>query len=1341
MSALSSPCGFDRETPAPSFNPSGTPSPLLKADSSLRVVFGFLMLALGLLGVSGCGGGWGEFKPTITAQVNNVTVTAGQTAAFKVTATGTGPMTYQWFKNGTSVGSTGTATTYSWVAQADDNGANVSVNVSNAGGTATSAGILTVQTPPVITTQPVNQTVAAGQTATFNVAASGTGPLSFQWFLNGSPISGATSSVYTTPATSLANNGQTYTATAQNMLGTATSVVAALSVTPSTPTLSFAPIATQTYGNPAFPVSATSASSGAVTYAIVSGPATISGSMVTPTGTGTVVVSASQAASGTYGSATATASFAMNPEVPTLTFAPVAAQTFGGAAFPVSATSASSGAVTYTVVSGPATVSGTTVTATGAGTVVLSASQAANGNYAAATASTNVTVGPETPTLAFAPIATESYGSAPFQVSATSASSGAVTYTVVSGPATLSGSTVTLTGTGVVVLSASQAANGSYGTASASTKFTVGEPAPTLTFAPIPTETYGGAPFAVSATSASSGAVTYSVTSGPATISGNMVTATGIGPVVLSATQAANGNYGAAAASTTFTVNPEVPVLTFAPIVTQTFGGAPFAVSATSASPGAITYSVVSGPATISGSSVTLTGAGAVVIGASQAASGNYAAASTSTTIGAGTEKPTLTFAPIATQTYGGAPFAVSATSASSGAVTYTVVSGPATVAGSTVTTSGTGTIVLSANQAPSGGYSAATASTSFTVGPQTPTLAFAPIAPESYGNAPFMVSATSASNGAVVYAVISGPATISGSTVTLSGNGTVLLSANQAATANYTNATATTTFTVGAQVPALAFAPIATQTFGGNPFQVSATSASSGAVTYAIVSGPATVSGSTVTITGAGTVVLGASQAANGGYATAVATTNFAVNPAVPTLTFAPIPAENYGSAPFQVSATSASSGAVTYTVASGPATVSGSTVTLTGNGAVVLNASQAASGNYAAASASATITAGAETPTLAFAPIATQTYGNPPFAVSATSASPGAVSYSVVSGPATVSGGMVTLTGDGTVVLGASQVASGSYASATASTTFTVGAETPTLVFAPIAAQTYGNLPFQVSATSASSGAVTYAVLSGPATISGSTVTLTGTGPVVLSASQAASGNYGVGTANANFTVGAETPTLAFAPIATQTYGNAPFPVSATSASPGAVTYAVVSGPAMISGSTVTLTGVGPVVLSANQAASGSYAAATASANFTIATEVPTLSFVPVATQTFGNGPFTVSASSASSGAVTYSVVTGPATINGATVTLSGNGTVILGASQAANGNYAAANATTTFSVGAQSPTLTFAPIPTETYGNTPFAVSATSVSPGTVTYTVVSGPATISGSTVTLTGVGTV
>ena len=89
---------------------------------------------------------------------------------------------------------------------------------------------------PTITTQPANQTVTGGQTATFSVAASGTAPLSYQWNKNGSAISGATSPSYTTPATTTSDNGAQFTVVVGDASGSVTSNAATLIVNASGPT-------------------------------------------------------------------------------------------------------------------------------------------------------------------------------------------------------------------------------------------------------------------------------------------------------------------------------------------------------------------------------------------------------------------------------------------------------------------------------------------------------------------------------------------------------------------------------------------------------------------------------------------------------------------------------------------------------------------------------------------------------------------------------------------------------------------------------------------------------------------------------------------------------------------------------------------------------------------------------------------------------------------------------------------------------------------------------------------------------------------------------------------------
>jgi len=83
---------------------------------------------------------------------------------------------------------------------------------------------------PQITTQPANQSVTAGQTATFSVVASGTAPLGYQWSKNGTAISGATAASYTTPATTSADNGASFAVTVSNAAGMAASTPAMLAV-------------------------------------------------------------------------------------------------------------------------------------------------------------------------------------------------------------------------------------------------------------------------------------------------------------------------------------------------------------------------------------------------------------------------------------------------------------------------------------------------------------------------------------------------------------------------------------------------------------------------------------------------------------------------------------------------------------------------------------------------------------------------------------------------------------------------------------------------------------------------------------------------------------------------------------------------------------------------------------------------------------------------------------------------------------------------------------------------------------------------------------------------------
>lgn len=203
----------------------------------VRALIVLLDLSIGLV-ISGCGGGAVLTPPPAAPQIvtapTNQTVTAGQSANFSVTATGTAPLSYQWNKNGIAIsGATSSSYTTPPTTSAD-NGTQFNVVVSDPmGNVASTAATLTVtggSTAPSIVAQPVNQTVTAGQSATFSVTASGTAPLNYQWNKNGTAISGATSAAYSTPPTTTADSGAQFNVVVSNASGSVTSTAATLTV-------------------------------------------------------------------------------------------------------------------------------------------------------------------------------------------------------------------------------------------------------------------------------------------------------------------------------------------------------------------------------------------------------------------------------------------------------------------------------------------------------------------------------------------------------------------------------------------------------------------------------------------------------------------------------------------------------------------------------------------------------------------------------------------------------------------------------------------------------------------------------------------------------------------------------------------------------------------------------------------------------------------------------------------------------------------------------------------------------------------------------------------------------
>jgi DNA-binding beta-propeller fold protein YncE len=424
------------------------------------------------------------------------------------------------------------------------------------------------------------------------------------------------------------------------------------------------------------------------------------------------------------------------------------------------------------------------------------------------------------PTINFM-VPNQTYGVAPFQVNATSNSSGAFTYSVVSGTAKLAGNTVTIySAAGPVTLRVSQAASGNYTAGSTTTTFTVFPDRSTISLAGMLnsssntatlTATVGVASSVATGDGGPTGTVTFSNANGPigtATVGlngvANFSTTTYTGSQSFTATYNGDVNFTPTTPSDAVTLNfPVNPTTTYNLASTYVYGQS-FSITDQSNSTGAITYTLKSGPASISGSTVTVTGEGAVQIQASQAAAPGYnastqtltftaIAASTSTSL-TGSVNPgntaTLSATVSATAPGSGIPTGTVTFSNASGQIgTTPLTNGVATL--TTPTYSGSQSFTATYNSDHNFNGSPSNAVTlSFTVNPTT-TFSYNAAPPYAYGES-FTIAAKSNSTGTITYKVQSGPATVSGSTVTVTGEGAISILASQAAAPGYNASTQT---------------------------------------------------------------------------------------------------------------------------------------------------------------------------------------------------------------------------------------------------------------------------------------------------------------------------------------------------------------------------------------------------------------------------------------------------------------------------------------------------------------------------------------------------------------------
>ena len=457
------------------------------------------------------------------------------------------------------------------------------------------------------------------------------------------------------------------------------------------------------------------------------------------------------------------------------------------------------------------------------------------------------------------------------------------------------------------------------------------------------------------------------------------------------------------------------------------------------------------------------------------------------------------------------------------------------------------------------------------------------------------------------------------------------------------------------------------------------------------------------------------------------------------PNLTFNDV-TKSFGDANFNLTATSSSTGAFTFTISdTSIATITGSTVSIVTAGITVVTVSQAADSKYYAAIATMTLTINKINPTIAFNDVV-KDFGDTDFSLLVSSNSSGTFSFGVSdTNIATVNNGVITITGGGSTTITVNQAEDTNYFAGIATMTLTVNRASGAITFNDLT-KTYGDPVFMFNATSLSKGAMTFSVSNTSiATMVGSSTRIIGAGSTIVEVNQAADENYNAATVSMTLTVLKADPIIVFEDLI-KNIDEANFSFTATSSSTGAFSFLISDTTiASLSGVVVSLLNLGGTVVTVNQAADSNYNSASATMTLQVVAD-PIILFDDV-TKTFGDPNFELTAISTSPAPFTFTISdTLIAELNSSTVTIKKAGTTIVFVKQEAFGNYNALTSSMTLTILKANPNIVLQDI-IKTYGDSDFEINPSSNSSGDFSFSVDNTSiASIENNTASIAGVGT-
>jgi trimeric autotransporter adhesin len=346
------------------------------------------------------------------------------------------------------------------------------------------------------------------------------------------------------------------------------------------------------------------------------------------------------------------------------------------------------------------------------------------------------------------------------------------------------------------------------------------------------------------------------------------------------------------------------------------------------------------------------------------------------------------------------------------------------------------------------------------------------------------------------------------------------------------------------------------------------------------------------------------------------------------------------------------------------------------------------------------------------------------------------------------TVNGNSLIPVAPGSCTIVASKGASGVYGSTSVSATKVIPLinQSPLSFSIPTLSFSNGTATLPAPTGGSGSGGLTY-VSDTPSicSVSGTSVTALGIGTCAITATKAGSEAMGPISARAEFAIAAQPQASLNFSISSLTFGSdgtAILPAASGGSGAGSITYAA-SGSCSLSGTTLTANSIGTCSVTATKAANGIYAPVTATSTLNVAAQAQSNLTFDISSLSFGSGvTVTIPAAGGGSGggALSYTA-SGACTLSGTTLTATSPGNCTVTAVKAANGIYSQATKASTLSIASrtQSPLSFNLASVAFNRGTATIPVATGGSGSGAISYTA-TGSCTLSGNTLTTTGIGT-